>query len=569
MSALAPSLDARAPGSGSAHSTPPLAPAAASRLRAALNRVNELWDDEEAVVAARAAKRSAAKAPVDKATTRACGACRKAKNRCLSASADEVCPRCKTMGLDCVYPELRARGPKKRLSKTHRLLQDIKRDLEAVLSGSSTVDPLDEDSEEEGSLGEDARSQSAEAVQLDNPLAVLAQKACEAAVPAPPSSPRAHRPAVGERYYDGGLYLSRPETDFSLDPVEAGVLTVVDLTRLAKLYFSHLRPFFFLLLPELHTVNFLRQNSPFLTTSLAFVAATFDPLSAHITPSLSRHVRRIMLDILDSGLRSIEIVQSFFILSHWASPDIAHETDRAWQWLGQAWRTATELRIDLQLDDLAFTTYREASAIGLDLVNKNRKLTWNLLFCGELAMSVQTGRAECSRAPPVPAAFRVCNFCFSAASLSPSKLPLEFPEYNHAANLQVNWILTRAIHLAAGLRQEDASAELREAFQSFWKPEMEAWRLRWPDINPFIDVHAENNVMIMNLMALRFPGASTHAILADCKAAAIRTIQKVSSWEDRETQLPYASNYVIMLTLPSAGMAPSSSSSSPNAFIKA
>lgn len=102
---------------------------------------------------------------------------------------------------------------------------------------------------------------------------------------------------------------------------------------------------------------------------------------------------------------------------------------------------------------------------------------------------------------------------------------------------------------------------------SFWKPEMEAWRRRWPAISayhhsmtcaccpreanksllpdPFIDIHAENIVIMLNLVALRFPGDSPNAILTDCMAAAIRTIQKVVGWEDKMIQVLYSSNYMI------------------------
>lgn len=70
---------------------------------------------------------------------------------------------------------------------------------------------------------------------------------------------------------------------------------------------------------------------------------------------------------------------------HWAAPEEISERDRAWQILGFAWRMAIELRISLPLHNLAHVTYRNASEIGLEVINRNRQLTWNLLFCAELA----------------------------------------------------------------------------------------------------------------------------------------------------------------------------------------
>ncbi|GAA5904393.1 hypothetical protein JCM6882_008899 [Rhodosporidiobolus microsporus] len=484
-----------------------LPPSAASRIRKALKGVEGLWDDEEALIQQRSAKRSS-----------------------KPAAAGKLQPA------HCVYPEPRTPGPKKRLSKTHRILRDIKRELEAVLAGGTAPDPLDEDSEEARSPGQAERDPSDETALLHNPLAVLAQQACEAAAVLSPSVPAADEAAHSERYYEGGLYLPRPETELSLDPVESAILNLKDLTRLTKLYFTHLRPFIFLLLPEMHTVDFLRKNSPFLVTAVAYVSSTFDPASAHITQPLAQHARRLSLEILDSGLKSLEIVQAFFILAHWASPENAWQQDRAWQLLGHSWRMATELRIDITLHHLAFSTYGHASEINLDLINRNRQLTWACLFCGELAMSVQTGRVDCLRPPPIP----------PAANATPSNLPVEYPDYNYTANLQLNCTLVRAIYLSAQLRQEGAREGSRVNFQSSWKAEMEAWRARWPDVNPFIDVHGENHIIILNLMALRLAGGSAQSIFEDVREAAIRTIQKVSSWDDRVTQLPYGSNYVVV-----------------------
>ncbi|GAA5893533.1 hypothetical protein JCM6882_007845 [Rhodosporidiobolus microsporus] len=471
-------------------STPPPRTASASLVRSALGKIDELWDDEEAAVQAR---------------------------------------------LACVYPEMRNRGPKKRLSKTQRILREIKRDLELALSGGTAVDPLSAASEEEDSTVEDDGMDGFEPTEnpsftLRNPLAVLA---CHGDRVEPDFAHRG-RPELAEQIHLGGLYNSRPETDFSLDPVQAGIITSTDLERLINLYFQHLRPFLWLLIPELHSVDSLRISSPFLTTAIAAVSAAYDPLSADLIAALRDHALQLATRVVHGGLRSLEIVQAFFILSHWANPSTPTTDSRSWQWLGQAWRIATELRIDLP---------PVPPGKPLDVHAKNRLSTFSLLFCGELAMAVQTGRIDCLRLVPP-----------SASHLSPTAFAPEVPDYHYSANLAVNVILAKALHLAAGLREEVASDDLRRSFLSFWRPQMEEWRKRWPDINPFIDVHAENNTIILNLMSLGFTGGSTEAILADCRASAIRTIQKVTSWEDRETQLPFASNYVIVNIAYGAGL---------------
>ncbi|GAA6049282.1 hypothetical protein NBRC10513_005755 [Rhodotorula toruloides] len=216
----------------------PVSPAAASHIRTALSKVDEFWGDEAAIVQARAAKRSAASKQASEETerghTRACSACRKGKIRCLSTSPLETCPRCQTLGLHCDYPEPRNRGPKKRLSKTHRLLRDIRRELEAALAEKPVIDPLEDGSDEEDELRHDDRSTSDEVQLLRNPLAILAEQACEASSPISPGSAAGGAP-VGERYYEASLYLSRPESNFALDPVTAGILNLEELDRLIRL----------------------------------------------------------------------------------------------------------------------------------------------------------------------------------------------------------------------------------------------------------------------------------------------------------------------------------------------
>ncbi|GAA6047926.1 hypothetical protein JCM3770_006428 [Rhodotorula araucariae] len=509
---------------------------AAARIRSALDRVNELWDGEEAVVAARAEKRSASKATAadkDKATiARSCSNCRRIKAKCISATAPgQACVRCGELALNCIYPEARNRGPKKRLSKTQRLLQIVKRDLEAVLAGHGALDPLDEGSDDDdasptgNSVGDD---DDRDTRILRNPLAFLANTAVEANAMA----------SQAQSYHDGALYRPRPETSDMVEPVHAGLLAVSDLRRLVKLFFDKLYPFFFLLIAELHTPDWLRLNSPFLCTTLAYVSSTFDPLSAHLTEGLKQHTLQYASHILAKGLKSLEITQAFYFLSHWSSPTADFAEDQCWAWLWEAIRMSTELRLDVLIDGPTLNSYRwglSPTHHQLELLSENRKRTWSILFCGRLAMSVQTGRFDCSGPPAL----------LTGPHAAPTSLPDDHPDYSMMANLAVNTIQTRALTLASGLHEEQNGEGLRDAFMSFWKPEIEAWRLRWPNVNVFIDIHAENIVIMLSLVGLRFKGGSPHPVLTECKAAALRTVEKVISWEDRITQILFASNYVI------------------------
>ncbi|GAA5998658.1 uncharacterized protein JCM10292_007137 [Rhodotorula paludigena] len=512
----------------------------AARAQSALNRLNELIDAEEALVHNRAQKRSAAKqnAPAAGAggetATRSCSACRRHKSKCVPSDVPDKCVRCIELGKACVYPGVRNRGAGKRLSKNHRALLSIKRDLEAVLAGDDGTDVLEgsSDGDDDGrsyAAGSIVGDDEADTQLLSNPLALLAHSSSE-------STSAASRSSTLQRSLIPNL--TRGETNRAEEPVQAGLLTAADFKRLISLYFASLRPFMQLLDSRLHTPDWLRLNSPFLATCLAFVASTFDPLSAHQTESLKTHALQLATEIYNAGLKSLEILQGFYVLSHWSPPTADPSEERAWSWLWDAVRMATELRIDIPVEGSALDTYRWAlppTVKEYEMLVDNRKWTWAMLFNGRLAMSVQTGRFDCAGPPPI----------LRGPHAPPPSFPSDHPTYSHIANLHVNTLQVRSLNLASQLSDERNKGGLREQFMSFWKPEMEAWRRRWPAINPFIDIHAENIVIMLNLVALRFPGDSPNAILNDCMAAAIRTIQKVVGWEDKMIQVLYSSNYMI------------------------
>lgn len=84
----------------------------------------------------------------------------------------------------------------------------------------------------------------------------------------------------------------------------------------ANSYFTHLYPFFWTLLPDLHTPDWLRLNSPFLTSVIAYIVSTYDPTAAHLTEQLKTHALSLAVQSFGQGLKSIEVVQAFFALSY-------------------------------------------------------------------------------------------------------------------------------------------------------------------------------------------------------------------------------------------------------------
>lgn len=136
----------------------------------------------------------------------------------------------------------------------------------------------------------------------------------------------------------------------------------------------------------------------------------------------------------------------------------------------------------------------------------------------------------------------------TAFSYSPGQLPPELPDYDYTANMHANIILARSIQYTTTLQvsSDVPEAQRAKAFMAFWKPAMAEWRAQWPNVNSFIDIHAENNTIMLNFMTLRFRGASTVDIMAECRAAAIRTVDKVAAWNDCVADLRYASNFSVV-----------------------
>lgn len=54
------------------------------------------------------------------------------------------------------------------------------------------------------------------------------------------------------------------------------------------------------------------------------------------------------------------------------------------------------------------------------------------------------------------------------------------PSYNLCAMEALHRIYAKALALSAGLQEESRAADLRQAFNSSWKAEMEVWRREWP-----------------------------------------------------------------------------------------
>jgi hypothetical protein len=154
-------------------------------------------------------------------------------------------------------------------------------------------------------------------------------------------------------------------------------------------YFTKLRPLFLHLDPNVHTPNFLRVNSPFLITAIAAVAASYDPESGLLAPRLEEHAHHLASRAFAQGEKSVEVVQAFLVMVHWAScPSDDWLGDRSWMYQGQAMRLACEIRLDLPPDRELLNMYRHTRALTEDEMRRLgscRQRTYLLVCMSEIA----------------------------------------------------------------------------------------------------------------------------------------------------------------------------------------
>ncbi|KAI5479099.1 Zn(2)-C6 fungal-type transcription factor [Pseudohyphozyma bogoriensis] len=284
---------------------------------------------------------------------------------------------------------------------------------------------------------------------------------------------------------------------------------------------------------------FLRSISPFLTTALAATVATFCPASAHLCKALADHAHNLALRVFDEGLKSTEVVQAFDFMSHWAQPVDDHGGDRSWTWLGQALRIGSEIRLDLPFGDEQMAFYHAAANLtpeDVERLAKDRAVTWTLLFCGELAMAVQTGRVHSLASLKI------------TSSLLQSRDPPEQndPLYSLYANVALQKLYANALSLAVGHREaQDNSDDVRDSFIASWASDFELWPKTWPHVNSFVTVNYINDQIILYSMALQLPG-NVQPILEKCASLALSSARRVAAWADSEDQsILYASNFSI------------------------
>ena len=244
--------------------------------------------------------------------------------------------------------------------------------------------------------------------------------------------------------------------------------------------------------------------------------------------------------------------------------------------------------MDRPIDEEAFAEYRARTTIRANdyhALVEDCSRGWALLFCADLAISVQSGRMAAFSAMRLAGGLRGNLvqpapdhrlYSFYANEILNRRFVSWTGSLEGSPNKLTVIAQAKALVLLSGLEEELSSRDddaghydLREAYMASWRADLDAWASSWPHISKpllssvrvrhcadvvldsFIAVHAQHVRLSLLATSLSLPGPE-RPILEECLSVATHLISIVSSWRDDAHDSPlYASNYSVSFLLPS------------------
>lgn len=143
-----------------------------------------------------------------------------------------------------------------------------------------------------------------------------------------------------------------------------------------------------------HTPSFVFSRSAFLFTCVCTVAAKFYTKRPELHAKCLAIAKKVALDCIGRGYKSVEIVQGFLLLVMWNQPSERWEEDKTWIFSGIAIRMAQDLNLHRKsVASLPGNTNRDDPAV-IDREKEiiNRERTWFLCFAVDRSLSAQMGK---------------------------------------------------------------------------------------------------------------------------------------------------------------------------------
>ncbi|KAF2093556.1 Zn(II)2Cys6 transcription factor [Rhizodiscina lignyota] len=321
----------------------------------------------------------------------ACLLCRKSKVKCNRDTGGIACERCQQMGAECVVPDFHV-GRQKGVKNKRTGLDKAIFQIEQAIKKSKTESPANEravselqnlvnearhtfprseftspstpvnrtsDHEAQQSSGEDQLALD----DAENPLQLLA-RASDLRVASPETtdnrspfinastpSTRHHHSEHGDRSEVNRFFLpmrATTENGDDTDPIDLGLVTIEEADMLLTFFHEKLAHTRWGLDPKVHTLNFIRNQSSFLFTSLLAAAALFLPTTAALAKRLATHRTTMAHRVITQRKRSVEIVLAFLVNVPWMHPGSHSADDDTGLYLS----TALSIALDLSLNKI-------------------------------------------------------------------------------------------------------------------------------------------------------------------------------------------------------------------------
>ncbi|QRV98251.1 Fungal specific transcription factor domain [Ceratobasidium sp. AG-Ba] len=176
----------------------------------------------------------------------------------------------------------------------------------------------------------------------------------------------------------GPRYLISPRRNSSLSSLTCKLRLFTSFATISSFfirYFDHMNAQCGLLERGFHTLPMVRSKSHFLLTTICAIAAKYYDKKPDLHVQLSQIARNLAFSVLESGDKSVEIVQAYMLLTIWPIQG------RAWLMLGLAIRIALEMNL-----------HREPSGALPVKEKRNRERTWLICYTLDRSISVQTGK---------------------------------------------------------------------------------------------------------------------------------------------------------------------------------
>lgn len=190
------------------------------------------------------------------------------------------------------------------------------------------------------------------------------------------------------RAFDAGFSRPAPlESDRPPELLTEGVISSEEALELFRIFFQYCSLHVFLLDPDWHTPTLVCSRSPFLFTCVCSVASKFYTKRPELYAQCLHRAKKMAFDVLGRGLKSVEIVQGFLLLTLYYQPAERYEEDRTWLFAGVAIRMGQDLNMHRKcvIPENRLTEENERELL-------NRERTWYICFCVDRTLCAQMGK---------------------------------------------------------------------------------------------------------------------------------------------------------------------------------